>query len=235
VTGWCVGVVIPACNEERLLARCLRSVARAVAESDLVSDCTCVVVVADACADRTVSVATDILAGWGEVVEVDEGNVGRARRAGASRVLERFATERPDRLWLANTDADTTVPRSWLADQLRFADRGIAALAGVVKVDSFGEHPAGVEGRFAAFYGGDTDTHSHVHGANLAVRGDAYLAAGGWPTMDSAEDHALWQAINAGGWPTVATRSVAVTTSGRRLGRAARGFAGFLTALAETA
>ena len=46
--------------------------------------------------------------------------------------------------------------------------------------------------RFRMTYQINTDgTHPHVHGANLGMRADAYLAAGGWNPLPTAEDHDL--------------------------------------------
>ena len=36
-----------------------------------------------------------------------------------------------------------------------------------------------------------TGQHAHVHGANLSFRASAYLEAGGFPELPTAEDHAL--------------------------------------------
>lgn len=235
MTMWRLGVVVPARDEELLLGRCLRSVQRAVARSGVPADRVQVVVVADACTDGTAGLAARLLDGRGEVLEIDKSSAGWARHLGAARVLERFAMVPRERLWLANTDADSTVPPSWLANQLELADLGVAAVAGIVKVDSFRDHPAVVRRRFELCYAGPSDEHPHVHGANLGVRGDAYEAVGGWPTINLAEDHGLWRVLAAGGWPTVSTRSLFVTTSGRGMGRAAGGFADLLTALGEDA
>jgi RNA polymerase sigma-70 factor (ECF subfamily) len=44
-----------------------------------------------------------------------------------------------------------------------------------------------------------------VHGANLGIRASAYLAAGGFPPLPTAEDHALLAAaIRADPWGPVA-------------------------------
>src|SRR5262249_19684260 len=141
ISAWRVGVVVPARDEELLLGRCLTSVREAVACSGMPSDHVRVVVVADACRDATATLARRLLRGWGEVLEIDRGNAGWARREGAQLALDRFAMLPRRRLWLANTDADSAVPWSWLAEQLQLADAGAAAVAGVVGVDSFREHP----------------------------------------------------------------------------------------------
>lgn len=235
MTMWRVGVVVPARDEELLLSRCLRSVQHAIACSGVPAGRVQVVVVADACSDGTADLAARLLDDRGEVLEIDKGSAGWARHLGAARVLEQFAMVPRERVWLANTDADSAVPPSWLADQLALADLGVAAVAGIVKVDSFRDHPAIVRRRFSLCYDGPSDEHPHVHGTNLGVRADAYEAVGGWPAINLAEDHGLWSALAAGGWPTVSTRSLFVTTSGRGVGRAAGGFADLLTALGEDA
>ena len=137
-------------------------------------------------------------------------------------------------LWLANTDADTWVPADWLARQIQAAARGYAAVAGIVDVDSFAGHAHRVRMRhlFRTTYEIPEDRpHPHVHGCNLGVRGDAYLDAGGWPAIDLAEDHGLWNAIRARGWRCLSDRWLRVITSGRPVGRARGGFADTLVAL----
>jgi hypothetical protein len=67
-----------------------------------------------------------------------------------------------------------------------------------------------------------------VHGANLGVRADAYLEAGGFAGLATGEDHALWNALRQRGRRMVSKRAVKVTTSSRIRARARHGFAGFL-------
>ena len=75
---------------------------------------------------------------------------------------------------MANTDADCVVPEGWLLDQLALTKAGIEAVTGIIDVDHFGDHDAGVERRFRDTYIiHDDGTHTHVHGANLGVRADA--------------------------------------------------------------
>ena len=57
-----------------------------------------------------------------------------------------------------------------MVHQLSAAQGGIAALAGIVDVDSFREHRPTVEALFRSPTVHADGTHPHVHGANLGVR-----------------------------------------------------------------
>jgi cellulose synthase/poly-beta-1,6-N-acetylglucosamine synthase-like glycosyltransferase len=232
--SWHISVLIPARNEEHLLPRCLYSIqqARRSLPVTVTSD---VVVVSDCSQDRTRKVAEAILKDSGLVLETASGIVGSARAMAAAAAVERYRGPL-DRCWLANTDADCEVPKDWLVSHLNFAERGLKAVAGIIDVDSFVEHRQCVEERFRLTYliRGD-GTHSHVHGANLGVRADAYLAVGGWSQMPSAEDHDLWSRLDHEGHMRVSDATLKVITSGRRVGRAPSGFAEALAAHNEIA
>ncbi len=224
---WHMAVLIPARNEEVLLPRCLDSVRRAASMLPhyVTTD---VVVVADCCTDRTEMLCLDMLRGVGEVICSSAGNVGMARALAAAEALARVPVAL-ERCWLANTDADCDLPDSWLLQQLRFAQEGWAAVAGIVDVDWFIEHQPEVEARFRTSYELRPDgTHPHVHGANLGVRADAYLQAGGWGAQPTAEDHDLWSRLRGLPVPCRSDVRLKVLTSGRRVGRAPLGFAGAL-------
>jgi glycosyltransferase involved in cell wall biosynthesis len=201
------------------------------AQTMLPSTASCdVVVVADCSTDRTLEIAERMLRGVGVVVETDAGAVGVARALAAQVALERWGGP-AERCWLANTDADCSVPRMWLRDQLEMAQAGAEAVAGIVDVDTFDEHEACVPERFRTSYVVHADgTHPHVHGANFGVRADAYLRAGGWGELCTAEDHDLWGRLHTVGSVRVSACEVKVMTSGRRVGRAPLGFAGALAA-----
>jgi Glycosyl transferase family 2 len=224
-----IAIVIPARDEQELLPRCLRSVqnARLMLPSHVTSD---LIVVTDQSTDDTFKIAWDFVRGNGTVVETQAGCVGTARALGVQRALERYDGPRK-RCWLANTDADCQVPATWLQDQLAFANAGFSAIAGIIDVDSFAEHESLVSERFRLSYLIHADgTHPHVHGANLGVRADAYLQAGGWQDLFTAEDHDLWRRLQSGRHKRVSDASLRVVTSGRRVGRAPLGFAGALAA-----
>ena len=226
-TPFHMAIVIPARDEQELLPRCLRSVqnARLMLPSYVTSD---LIVVADQSTDDTCNIAWDFVHGNGTVVESQVGCVGAARALGVRRALERCDGPR-NRCWLANTDADCQVPATWLRDQLAFANAGYSATAGIVDVDSFAEHEPLVSDRFRLAYLIHADgTHPHVHGANLGVRADAYLQAGGWKNLYTAEDHDLWRRLQRGRHKHISVASLCVLTSGRKAGRAPLGFAGTL-------
>lgn len=136
-----------------------------------------------------------------------------------------------DHAWLANTDADCEVPQGWLLDQFAIAQKGTAAVAGVVDVDSFEGHQPHVRELFHESYVIYADgTHPHVHGANLGIRADAYLQIGGFAELETAEDHDLWRRLGSRGFARLSDARLQVVTSGRRIGRAPLGFADALAA-----
>jgi glycosyltransferase involved in cell wall biosynthesis len=189
-----------------------------------------VVVVDDGSSDSTRAIAEEILKDSGTVVSIGDGVVGRARSLAARTAIGRHPGP-TNRHWLANTDADCCVPEMRLLDQLSIAATNVEAIAGIVDVDSFGEHGAEVAERFRTSYIIHADgTHPHVHGANLGVRADAYLRAGGWSSLSTAEDHDLWNRLRDTGSLRASLKRVKVVTSGRRMGRAPLGFAQALAA-----
>jgi hypothetical protein len=227
--------VIPAHDEADHIEDCLEALRIAV---DHVRDEVAsahAVVVADRCRDGTAHVAARRLQGWGEVLEVEAGGAGRARAAGVRRLLELWPMDH-ERLWLASSDADTVVPPDWLTHQIGLARLGVVAIAGIVAVDSFADHPPHVPVRWAELYDGPgTVSHPHVHGANLGVRADAYLALGGWEAVDRGEDLRLWRALEAAAFELASPRSLVVTTSGRSRSRVSGGFADSLNVLGAAA
>ena len=226
-----VGVVIPAHDEEDLLPSCLAAVRLAAAP--LAGIPVHVVVVADACTDRTAGLAR---AGGAAVLAIEARNVGTARAAGVAEVLRRTGPVDPATVWLATTDADTLVPPGWLTRQLSYAEDGWDAVVGTITVNDWRQYPAEVPPLFQQLYrtaspaGGAA--HPHVHGANLGFSAAAYLAAGGFGPARTAEDHALVNALAAAGRRVLRTTTVSVVTSARRRARAPHGFSQLLGSLA---
>ncbi|NUT72972.1 glycosyltransferase family 2 protein [Pseudarthrobacter sp. C4D7] len=240
-----VAVVIPAHNEEQHLERALTAVSGA---ADRVADelpgvDVRVVVVLDACTDRSPEVAAHVAAADPRylLLPVSFGSVGKSRQAGVSAALA-HAAKQPQPggaaaghplqgTWLANTDADSCVPSHWLVRQLELAALGFDVVLGTVQPDPHGMHHE-LLARWHARHAG-TEGHSHVYGANLGVRASAYLAAGGFPAIDFDEDQELVSRLRRGGAGIVATDTTRVLTSGRTAGRAPHGFATYLLALTQ--
>lgn len=226
-----IATVVPARNEATTIVACAESLraARRLLPPHVQAS---IVVVADACDDRTAALARAALDPDRDLVlEIHAGSAGAARRTGTEVAIEQAAT-RPDRMWLCSTDADSSVPKDWLAAHLDAAERGFVAVAGIVHLDDLAE--AHVRREFSRTYLTHADgTHHHVHGANLGFRADAYLAAGGWSPLATAEDHDLWNRLTGLG-PTTSVTHLSVSTSGRTVGRAPDGFAAALAALATT-
>ena len=236
ISPWHVSVLIPARNEEQLLPRCLRSVLAAFEclPCHVSYDLT---VAVDSSTDSTLEIAERIISkgNCGAVVSTNEGLVGWARSLATDTALRRH-TAIHHRWWLANTDADCEVPKEWLTRQLTLADSGVDAIAGVVDVDSFEEHGQHVPDHFRSSYLIRPDgSHPHIHGANIGFRADAYLRAGGWRSIVTAEDHDLWNRLGTVCSNRLSTDQVRVITSGRRIGRAPCGFANALAAHNESA
>lgn len=219
-----VGVVVPAHNEQDLLPACLASLRRAAAHPALQHVAVHVVTVLDACSDDSGDHAPGFL-------EVQARNVGMARAAGFAEVLRREAGRPLDELWLATTDADSTVPGDWLAEQIRLGTSGVDVVAGTVEVTDWSEQPDAVRHLFSRSYGTPGGGHTHVHGANLGLSAAAYREAGGVPPLALAEDQALVDVLRSRARRMVATGRIPVVTSARRESRTVGGFADHLRAL----
>ncbi len=229
LANWSVGVVIPAQNEESTIEHCIRSVHASLSKAGI--EKRWIVVVADSCTDRTVERARRALGAAGEVACVQVRSAGAARREGVAQVLRHWRNVDPARIWLANTDADTYVSEDWIAVQLAFADEGVTAVAGIVHLE--GGSAAAHEVHRTTYLTAADGTHSHVHGANLSVRADAYEDVGGWSSLALAEDHCLWRRLRHRGWRVSSPISSVVITSSRLKGRARGGFADALKARVE--
>jgi hypothetical protein len=222
-----IGVAVPAHNEEERLPACLAALRRATLRPGLPP--ARIVVVADACTDRTLVVAR---AAGVEVLEVTVRNAGAARAAGLDLIVATTALPLQD-LWLATTDADSRVPADWLVGHAKWRADGWDAVAGTVVVDDWTPEQSPTAALFARQYGAYRDDHPHVHGANLGMSGTAYGKVGGIPRLALAEDHALVAALTRCGLSVARAGGLPVTTSGRRDPRARSGFGALLLAMAE--
>lgn len=215
-----VAVVVPARDEEALVARCLagvRAARRTLTAAGVVT--VDVVVVLDACVDGT----ADVVARSGvRTVTTRTGNVGAARRAGLRSALA-VSPVPPARTWLVCTDADSAVGPDWLVQHVALADAGADVVVGTVRPDPADLTPAQRAAWSLTHVAGRPN--GHVHGANLGVRADAYLRAGGMATLPEHEDVDLVARLRAAGARVVASDAVDVLTSGRSVGRTPGGYA----------
>jgi hypothetical protein len=180
----------------------------------------------DGCTDATAAICATFPAV--STVTTTGRNVGATRRAGTLAALSRRAGPASE-LWLASTDADSAVPAGWLTAMVTAERAGAGLVLGTV-LPGPGLSPA-AQARWLARHH-LRDGHPYVHGANLGLRADAYLALGGWPPLVTGEDADLARRAAAAGWLRICrTAAIPVVTSVRRHGRAPRGFSSYLRAL----
>ena len=221
-------IVVPARDESALLRGCLESIAGARRFAEAVLDPAPyihVVVVADSCTDDTAAIAREF--DRVNVVEVQAGTVGLARATGVQLGLQRTRGER-SRTWLANTDADSMVPRDWITVQLELADTGTDVVLGTVRPDFADLTQAQLEAWDARHIPGVAN--GHIHGANLGIRASSYLEAGGFHPLPEHEDVDLVDRLDARGAVIAPTTQCEVVTSGRGAGRTPGGYARYLQA-----
>lgn len=221
-----VAVVVPARDEARLVGSCLDSLVAARAELARTHPKVRarLLVVADTCTDDTASIVRRHRRNGVRLLSIVAGRVGEARATGIRHLLPRRLRSAP-RVWIASTDADSTVPIGWLSHQVELADAGADVMVGTVRPDPRdltaqqnaawrATHPPGMP-------------NGHVHGANLGVRASSYSAAGGFDHVSEHEDNLLVDRLRAVA-VVVASDAAEVVTSGRFEGRTAGGYAGHL-------
>jgi glycosyltransferase involved in cell wall biosynthesis len=236
-----VVVVMPAHNEDKHIGQALAALGTA---ADSLQQArpeiqVAVTVVLDSCTDRSADITAAYVAGDPRFSSMNVAlrSTGSSRRQGIRAALASLhqAQLNPAQpgslqaLWLANTDADSTVPANWLTRQVKLADDGADAILGSVEPDPDDLDPS-LLGRWLELHPFRED-HQHIYGANLGVRGSAYLAAGGFPKLRAHEDRVLVERLRSHGFRVVATDTTRVLTSGRTYSRAPEGFAAYLRVL----
>ncbi len=217
-------VVVPAHNEAERIEECLTALTRA---AGLVRIPVQILVVCDDCDDQTESICA---AASVTAVAITSRCVGTARRVGAEILLS--PDPRPEEAWIANTDADTIVPVTWIRDQLELAGQGADVVVGTVQLSMV--QSVRLARAFATDYSSGLrpdGTHVHVHGANLGVHAAAYRAVGGFAQLKNHEDLDLVSRLQAAGYEIQRPGWLRVKTSGRLTGRCTNGFAGRLAKL----
>ncbi len=208
-----VSFVVPAYNEEKVLARTLTAILAEVRRSGCQAE---VIVVNNASTDATAEVA----AAFPEVIVVDEPEKGlvQARRAGFVRATGKL---------IANVDADTIVTEGWLARVLREFQRrpGLVALSGpYIYYDLPRRTRAAVKAFYCMGFGFYMlnrfvlRSGSMLQGGNFVVRRTALEKIGGFNPKFSfyGEDTDLARRLNRVGAVKFTFRLPALS-SGRRL------------------
>ncbi|BBG00950.1 MULTISPECIES: glycosyltransferase [Pseudonocardia] len=226
-----VGVLVPAHDESAAVGACVRSVLTALdAVPGLRVRALCVL--ADRCSDDTAARARDAIARHPAAARVrhavlETGRddppapVGAVRTRAAAALLGQL--DRPGaehgRTWLLSTDADCTVGPGWVRGHLVRADDGADAVIGGVVLDLPG---------FPVPPGEPPPPDRPVYAANLGVRASSFTGVGGFPAIDSGEDHGIVARLRAAGYRVLPGPVGDVRTSARTSGRARGGLADLL-------
>ena len=206
-----IAVIVPAHNEEDQIYACLSALHSATRCPLWQSEQVIMVVVLDACTENTRKIALHMGA---TAIALQARNVGAARALGAQLALAAGAR------WLSFTDADTQVAPDWIAAQLALKND---AVCGTVAVRDWGSYGDAMRQHYDATYT-NADGHRHIHGANFGVSARAYEQAGGFRPLESSEDVALVDDLQAIGASIAWSAAPRVFTSARREFRAPGGF-----------
>jgi|WetSurMetagenome_2_1015567.scaffolds.fasta_scaffold01661_9 peptidoglycan-N-acetylglucosamine deacetylase len=188
-----VSVVVPAYNEEELIAQCISSLKRQDYGGDME-----IIVVDNASTDQTYHIAN--AAGVRVVRESKRGYV-HAMRAGFSEACGDIIT---------CIDADTMAPAGWISKMVRNLQKpGVVACTGV-----FTYHDGPFLLRLVCQVAGRLNYH--LAGANMGIWRYVYLASGGFNSkVNMGADVELGQRIKKIG-KLLIDRTMMVKTSGRR-------------------
>ncbi|TIH40593.1 glycosyltransferase [Subtercola vilae] len=224
-------IVVPARNEELLIAQCLTALglARSSTEAsfaELGAPCPhiSITLVVDNSVDDTARIARTFPGV--DVLELDRSNVGVSRAVGVAHALRSLRPHLLHTAWIANTDADSAVPSNWITSQLALAAAGADVIIGTVRPD-FADLTDAQVARWRETHTPGT-ANGHVHGANLGVRASVYVAAGAFDSLAEHEDVDLVARLRSLGARIVASADAEVLTSGRQQGRTPGGYAGYL-------
>ncbi len=228
-------VVIPARDEVDQIAGCLSALAAQTLPRDEFE----VILVVDACTDRTAEVAEAtagaLALGLSLVPGPGEG-AGAARRVGMDLAADRLLAHGLKDGLIASTDADSRPVPDWLDRQLAHVRTGARAIAGLIELDP--DEASALPGdvlrrrerdaarRLESVRERDPGAaHHHFGGASIGVTAGVYRAVGGLEPVAALEDDAFANRLTECGVPVLRAADVRVRTSARAVGRASRGLA----------
>jgi glycosyltransferase involved in cell wall biosynthesis len=202
-----VSIVIPAYNEERLIALCLQSLAGQETQHKFE-----VIVVNNNSTDRTLE-AVQRFRGQLPLKVINEPQKGRgaARRTG-------FGVAQGDIIF--STDADVCLPKDWIENLLiYFQDPEIMAVSGTCRINDCSPLVNRIFNAFqplAMILYRLGIGHFWLTGSNFAIRKSVYLATKGFsPYLNASEDTQLSFEVKKLGIIKFVS-NVPVLTSGRR-------------------
>ena len=182
-----LSVIIPAFNEERLIARCIESISTSLTRCRTSRFTAEVIVVDNNSTDRTAQLAAQSGA---RVVFEPINQIGRARNAGAAAATGE---------WLLFLDADSLLNPKLLADILAMIEAGKNVGCGsTLAMDGL---PWWANGIFH-FWRGMSILFGWAAGALIVCRHDAFREVGGFPQdLFALEEIALSKRLKAWGQP----------------------------------
>jgi glucosyl-3-phosphoglycerate synthase len=226
-------VVIPARNEEDRIAACITALSAQTVTAAAFE----VILVADACEDRTEAVARERAAELGVSLTVLHGvgaGTGPARRLGMDAAATRLEALGLPQGLIATTDADTTPASDWLERQLAHLDSGAEAIGGLIELDTTEAEllPPEVRRRrevdaarrlHTVRQSDPAAAHHHFAGASLGISVQTYRRVGGIDPSPALEDEFFAERLRRHDVRVLRPADVRVRTAARTQGRAQRG------------
>jgi peptidoglycan/xylan/chitin deacetylase (PgdA/CDA1 family) len=199
-----ISVIIPAHNEEAVIHRTLDSLRKQDYKGPIE-----IIVVDNKSTDNTAGVAQS----WG-------ARVVREERKGYVYALMSGFKHASGEI-LITTDADTVVPRNWVSTLVQAFEKDCRVVAAGSMVEFC---DANWKGRFfarcilpvALAYDSVCFSYPHLWGASMAVRRDAFLAAGGWTGKFNLHADADLSRRMARVGKVIMMKDLKVSTSARR-------------------
>jgi len=231
-------VAIPVCNEEDHLKACLDALSNQTRPADLI------VLLLNNCTDASLHISQQARQS-GDMIRIvecelngDEATAGEARRL----VFGHALGLNPD--IILTTDADSTVPKTWMADNLAEIANGADCVCGMAVIDprdsrgnprrlEFDDMRESLLLALQDEIGTIVDPepfdpwprHQQHSGASIALRATVLRRAGGAPRVASGEDRALVASLALIDAKIRHAPQIQVVVSGRSNGRAAGGMA----------
>ena len=199
--GLLFSIIIPACNEEKLIGQCLESIAQQTPPAPAFE----VLVVDNGSTDSTVKVAAEYSSHFPVEILIRPGiRISELRNHGAAQSSGAY---------MAFLDADCTVPSDWLAAaSIEFAANPDRVLGGHCRVPP-------EMGWLSVWYDRTSLNRRlvvpYIPGAGLLIERSRFFRIGGFdPSIQTAEDCEFCARAHRVGIPSVAIASLAVTHHG---------------------